>query len=222
MRVKGSRQRVRSVALNTDPIQRRSDPGLSLHALLCISHTRSTMSDARSLLRAKKATAMPKVDSPYATYREGELRCLLCAVKGNLTLIAVSPIFIVVLTDVFVWVGLSALSSPMDGPRLIQAAPRLTRKGEGRRAQTGRPQTPAGRVVVVLLLQEAQGRPCRWSVSGRTRLVVVVVGVASGVLCRPVRCAPSIVAVAFPSPSSRPSSSLNRACSPAEIDRGRL
>jgi hypothetical protein len=43
------------------------------------------MADARSLLRAKKATTVPKVDSPHATYTAtGELKCVLCAVKGEL------------------------------------------------------------------------------------------------------------------------------------------
>lgn len=41
------------------------------------------MADARSLLRAKKATQAPRIDSPHATYTAaGELKCVLCAAKG--------------------------------------------------------------------------------------------------------------------------------------------
>lgn len=52
--------------------------------LSLLSPARRQMADARSLLRAKKATTVPKVDSPHATYTAtGELKCVLCAVKGE-------------------------------------------------------------------------------------------------------------------------------------------
>lgn len=85
------------------------------------------MADARSLLRAKKATTVPKVDSPHATYTaSGELKCVLCAVKGSSKLFKPQSVE----AHKLIWFATGParpFSDAMDGTHLVQAAQGLAR-----------------------------------------------------------------------------------------------